>query len=277
MNSGEHHKNKNEENEDFIYDINNNKSNKFYNNINHLNENTTLYTTKKRNPEQKIFPEQETNLSKGKSTKKIIKIKFRYRPKKTGLYFFIQKRNKKGRNRVKILHLRQSRHNVKSCDNMLRKIKSWVISDIIKFINKKLKEANKNSKKNKLRLYTILKEQSYKTNINYNRVLIGKKMDEVLSDKVSEKTKIKYLNHNKNIINKIKEEKYDNITKILNLTFLECIDHYIGKKTIDCLEGFEEEFKLKEEKISNYKDIFLRFVNNIEKYLNDKNFRKEMK
>jgi hypothetical protein len=276
MNSGEHHKNKNEENEDFIYDINNNRSNLFYNNINNINENTTLYTTKKRNPEQKIFPEQETNLSKGKSTKKIKKIKFKYRPIKTGLYFSIQKRSKKGRNRMKTLYFRQSRHGVKNCDNILRKIKSWVISDIIKFINQKLKEANKNRKKNKLRLYTILKDQSYNTNINYNRALLGKKMDAVLSDNVSEKTKIKSLYYNKNIINKIKNENYDNIIKILNLTFLECINHYIEKETIDCLEGFEEEFKLKKERISKYEDRFLGFVNNIEKYLTDKNFRKEM-
>ena len=276
MTSGENHKRKDEENEDFIYDINNNRSNLFYNNINNINENTTLYTTKKRNPEQKIFPEQETNLSKGKSTKIIKKIKFKYRPIKTGLYFSIQKRSKKGRNRMKTLYFRKSRHDVRSCDNMMRKIKSWVISDIIKFINKKLKEAKKISKKN-LRLYTIIKVQSYKTTIQYNRVLLRKKMDDILSDKVSEKTKIKSFDHNKNIINKIKEEKYDIIKEILNLNFLECINHYIEKEKKDCLEGFEEEFNLKKERISNYKDRFLEFVNNIEKYLYDKDFRIKMK
>ena len=177
---------------------------------------------------------------------------------------------------MKILYSRLSRHNMESCDNMLRKIKSWVISDITKFINKKLEKVNENSKKNKLKLYTILKDQSYNTNIEYNRQLLEKKMDDILSDKVSKKTKIANCNYNKIMINLIKEKKYDNIIKILNLTFLQCINHYIDKERIDCLEGFEGGFKLKKESISPYEDIFLKFVYNIQRYFSDKSFRTRM-
>lgn len=279
MNSREIHKSKDEENTDSIAEINNiknNISNKtpnlYENNIYFINENITLFTTKKEYSEKEMIPEQKANLSKGKLVKKI---KFKYRPIKKGPYFMIQKKRKKGRNNIKTFNFRISKHSAKNCDNMLRKIKSWVIFDIIKFINKKLKEVNKNRKKNKLRLYAIFKEQSYNTNIDYNRQLIGKKIDDILSVEVSKKTKMK-LKHNETIIKKIKEEKYNNIIKILNLTLLECIDHYIEKESIDCLEGFEEEFKLKDEKIANYKDRFLEFVKNIEKYLSDKNFRIEM-
>lgn len=279
MTSVVNHINKIEESGDFLYEINNNRSNRTNscnNIINYINENTTLYTTNKKNYEQKILAEQEMNLSKGKSTIKIKRIKFRFRPIKRGLYFSIQKKSKKGRNRTKILYSRLSRHNMESCDNMLRKIKSWVISDITKFINKKLEKVNENSKKNKLKLYTILKDQSYNTNIEYNRQLLEKKMDDILSDNVSKKTKIAHCNYNKITINQIKEKKYDNIIKILNLTFLQCINHYIDKERIDCLEGFEGEFKLKKKRISPYEDIFLKFVYNIQRYFSDKSFRTKM-
>lgn len=279
MNSREIHKSKDEENTDSIAEINNIKNNiskktpnLYENNIYFINENTTLFATKKEYSEKELIPEQKANLSKGKLVKKI---KFKYQPIKRGPYFMIQKKRKRGRNSIKTLNFRISKHSIKNCDNMLRKIKSWVIFGIIKYINKKLEEVNKNRKKNKLRLYAILKKQSYNTNIDYNRQLLGKKIDDILSVEVSKKTKINS-KHNKIIIDKIKEEKYDNIIKILNLTLLECIDHYIEKKSIDCLDGFEEEFKLKNEKIANYKDRFLEFVKNIEKYLFDKNFRIEM-
>ena len=223
-----------------------------------------------------MVPKQNANLSKGQnSTKRIKKCIFKYRPTKEGKHFSSQRKKKKGRKRIKTLNFRESNHGVRNCDNMLRKIKSWIISDIIKFINEKLKEENKNRKKNRLRLYTILKDQSYNIKIDYNIELLGKKMDEILSEQVSVKTK-KKSSYNTIIINQIKKEKYDIVIDILNLTFLQCINHYIKKESLDCLKGFEEGFNKKREKISNYEDRFLKFVNNIKKYFYDKNFRIEM-
>lgn len=267
MSSREVHKSKDEEKTDYIYDIKKNNSNKalnlYYNNI---NENDTSDITKTINPEDK------RTLSKGTTAKEI---KFICHQSKKGPVFFIRKKRiiQRGRKRINTFNFRIPKHCAKKCDNILRKIKSWVISGIIKFINKKLEEVNKNSKKNKLKLYTISKEQSYNTKIDYNKKLLGIKIGDILSDKVSMKTKIKDLEHNENIIKQIKEEKYDNIIEILNLTFLECFNHYFGKERIDCLEGFEEEFKTKKGSISEYEEEFFKVVNDIEAYLSDKSFR----
>ena len=172
-------------------------------------------------------------------------------------------------------------HSKKSCDNMSRKIKSWVIFDLIKFINKKLGE--KILKPENIRLYIINKNVSYNIKIDYNRELLKKKVEDILSNDISQKIKNKKikkdLEYNKKIIIEIKNNKnnkFDDIIKILDLELLDCIQHFIGNKKIDVLDGFEDLYNNKKLKINNYKNSFENFVKNIEKYYTDSEFRINM-
>ena len=164
---------------------------------------------------------------------------------------------------------------------MSRKIKSWVILDLIKFINKKLGE--KILKPENIRLYIINKNVSYNIKIDYNRKLLEKKVEDILSNDISQKIKNKKikkdLEYNKKIIIEIKNNKnnkFDDIIKILDLKLLDCIQHFIGNKKIDVLDGFEDLYNNKKLKINNYKNSFENFVKNIERYYTDSEFRINM-
>ena len=181
-----------------------------------------------------------------------------------GKIFRIRKYNKR-LNKIGML----KRHTKKYCDSMSRKIKSWVIADLIKFINKKLKEK---------RFYIISKEVSYNIKLGFNKNLLGKTVEDILSNDISKKTKIKDLKHNKNLIKEIKDQnnEYQDIKNILGLNFFVCIKHYIGEEKIDSLEGFKcDKMRLSSE--SEYFDKFIYFVKNMEKYYSDIKFRKKMR
>lgn len=204
-----------------------------------------------------------------------------------GKVFIIDKfkrriKNKKGRrNKHSFLILRKALHGNLVCDNMSKKIKSWTISSIIKFINKKLvikgDDNGKKTKKKNLGIFHIINRTlTNNTVIQYNRELLQKKIYEILSNNVSKKTKVKDEKHNSKLIEKIKEDnKYIDIINILNLTFLRCINHFIGKEKIESLKGFEKYYQVKIASI-NYVKRFSQFVNNIEKYYSDKDFRIKM-
>lgn len=204
-----------------------------------------------------------------------------------GKVFIIDKfkrriKNKKGRrNKHSFLILRKALHGNLVCDNMSKKIKSWTISSIIKFINKKLvikgDDNGKKTKKKNLGIFHIINRTlTNNTVIQYNRELLQKKIYEILSNNVSKKTKVKDEKHNSKLIEKIKEDnKYIDIINILNLTFLRCINHFIGKEKIESLKGFEKYYQVKIASI-NYAKRFSQFVNNIEKYYSDKDFRIKM-
>ena len=244
------------------YDINENKTK----NVNLerqiiINENTTAITpfsninsSNKQIPNNIYFNTFQFN----KKGNKLLKQK--------GKYFLIRKRKRKQGDNGKHTKAKAS------YDNISRKIKSWIISDLIKFINKKFGEKNI-KKKLQIKLYIINNTQAYNTTINYNINLLEKKACDILSENVSQKVKIKY-DHNKKIIEKILvNKKFDNIIEILNLNFLDCMDHYIGKKTIDLLRGFEAGYKERKKSITDYGKRFESFVNNYEQYYSDKNFR----
>ena len=184
-----------------------------------------------------------------------------------GKYFLIRKRKRKI---GKI-----SKHTKTSYDNMSRKIKSWTISNLIKFINKKF-EQKEVKKKFKTKLYIINNAQAYNTTIDYNNKLLNKKVHQVLSENVSIKAKIK-CEHNKKEIKKIfDDKKYNDIIEIFNLDFLDCINHFFGIKEKESLKGFEIGYKEKKQSINNYKERFESFVKDYKEYYSNKKFRIEI-
>ena len=137
--------------------------------------------------------------------------------------------------------------------NFIRKIKSKLL-DIIKYnLNVILeKEEKKEEEKNKM-TFNIIKEKKIrqflkptdiasgaKTDDNYN--IFKKKLREIFSFEISPKIKNYSKDHNQNLVEEIKDEpNMAEINAILDLTFFQCLKHFISLEKQNILEKFELE------------------------------------
>jgi len=178
------------------------------------------------------------------------------------------------------------KHNKFSDDNLQRKCKYLVLSNLIQFINKKLYTIyNGNIGNNIYRkeILTLNKSQIENTNTMYNRLIVYKKISDILSDNISHKYTNYLPQHNKLLIERLKEDKDKNkslyFNKLFNLTFKDCFDHFIGKKSIEELKGMKsfECIKIKLGKDEKYVNKINYYLNNYEKILNEKKTRKRKK
>ena len=152
----------------------------------------------------------------------------------------------------------ESKHTKYANDNMIRKIKSIVINHMMDFINKKIEEKYINNG-NGIRIKKLLKmkkEQVSNTKTNYNIDFMNKKLKDIFSENITSRytNPIRYPpEKNKNLIeeltNEQDEEKKNYFNNLFNLTFIDCLEHFINKKFIPILkdlELFEEIIKVPE-------------------------------
>jgi len=99
----------------------------------------------------------------------------------------------------------------------------------------------------KKKILDINKQQVAITNIDYNQKFIKKTIGTILSDTISTRFTNYRPKHNEELIKRLKEDENKNIReyfeKLFNLTFLNCVDHFIGNEKLEILEGmtlFEE-------------------------------------
>ena len=130
-------------------------------------------------------------------------------------------------------------------DNMIRKIKFIIIEHMMDFINKKIEEMYKNIgigtriKK----LFKMKKDQVSITSIKYNVDFLNKKLKDIFSENITKRysnylpEKNKYLIEE--LINEQDEEKKIYFNELFNLTFLDCLEHFINKKSIPILQDLE--------------------------------------
>ena len=146
-------------------------------------------------------------------------------------------------------------------DCLRKKIKHLIIKYSLEFINSKIDKKNKIKK--------IIDNQIKNTKIMFEREFMYKSLGDIFSTAVSKKYKKEkkpdYYN-----INKINELKLINndLKNIFNIEFLQCLNHFIGKKTLKELNGMktinEITFKNENEKLniiyyaSNYEENVLR-------------------
>ena len=152
----------------------------------------------------------------------------------------------------------KSIHTKYANDNMIRKIKCIIINHMMEFINKKIEEKYKNIG-NGIRIKKLLKmkkEQVSNTKTNYNIDFMNKKLKDIFSENITSRytNPIRYPpEKNKNLIeeliNEQDEEKKNYFNNLFNLTFIDCLEHFINKKFIPILkdlELFEEIIKVPE-------------------------------
>ena len=176
------------------------------------------------------------------------------------------KREKEG------VEVSEKKHTKYSYDNLKRECKHLVIENVIKFINKKIYEVYEGNIGNGLANKKLLKlNQSQKINadVEFNKIFITKTIKEILSQNITRQVKLYDLDHNKNIINIIISEKKDKFEKLFNLTFIECVDHFIGNKNIEELSGLKLFSELKEQILNKYKEDGESYYENLEILLKD--------
>jgi hypothetical protein len=183
-------------------------------------------------------------------------------------------------------------------DNMSRKIKILFKNDLLEFINNKIKysyfsaEINNELYKGEKAILLNINDKKYKNiNVDYNLKLFNTKIRYILNDTISGKYKKYPNNYNDEIIKNIyKSEKGEDVRKILDKTFLECLKYYrmdeniYGNDEYACLSGLEKGFqKLRNELLKDnkndehYADELIKFMKNYEEIYYSKKPRSRKK
>ena len=177
-------------------------------------------------------------------------------------------------------------HNKYTSDNIIRKCKTVIINVLGNFINKKINDIYKKSFENSFRPKKLMKmnqSQIINSNVKYNQSFLNKTLKEIFSQNLSLRCSKFKIDHNKNLINELLNEK-DKIKQIFfndlfNLTFLDCINHFRGSKNIYCLEGLPNYNEIAENLNGDedYKESFKCYIDNFEIIIKNKKSRKSNK
>ena len=136
-----------------------------------------------------------------------------------------------------------------------RKLKGLVLKYAFKFIKEKIKDKNDVIKK-------IGYAQINNVKIEFEKEFIYKTLGDIFCDPISTKhTTIKEKeNYNKNKIDKLKESDF-NLKNIFAVTFILCLNHFMGIENIKVLEGMKtfEEIKTLE-KLDKMEESNLKFI-----------------
>ena len=124
-------------------------------------------------------------------------------------------------------------HNKYAFDNMLRKTKGMIIKAVFNFINKKIfiiYNGNIGHGDNIKKLFLINHAQVSNANIDFNRAFLEKTLGEIFSADLSKRIINYKRDHNKKLIEKLKneedEEKNEYFNGLFNLTFLDCLKYF---------------------------------------------------
>jgi hypothetical protein len=167
-------------------------------------------------------------------------------------------------------------HNKFSDDNIIRKIKHVILESVMNFINNKIRNiySNKEGKASKEKeLFKLKQKQPMNSRTKYNKDFLDKKLEEIFSLDISSKYSRYAPNNNKktisSLINDHDETRKSIFTKLFNLTFVECLNHFRGSKIIKELDGLPnlEDYikeKKKNKEDEEYYNLFKFFADNYE-------------
>ena len=230
---------------------------------------------------EKIVKQKEDNIF-FKNDVENIQIKMRQ-----NLYLKRPFKEEKNYGRKKKLKEGSGEHNKFSDDNLIRRSKHFALESVWNYINKKIKILYSNESPNILKKKQLLKlsqKSAERSKVEYNKIFIYKTLGEIFSEDVSTRYSRFNINHNKNLIdnllNEKDEKKRTTFQKIFKLTFLDCLKHFRGNVFIEELDGMkkfddylnETDFGYNSDE---YKKILKIFINNYEKIVMEKNPRKK--
>ena len=136
----------------------------------------------------------------------------------------------------------QHGHTKFSQDNLIRKCISILINKLLLFINKKLIEIYNNEICSGI-CFKKLMMINRNIIIDFNKNLLTKTLLEIFSEPICPRITNALPDHNKHLIKHLLNEKDDDkryyFENLFNLYFLECIEHFTNKRTIDELQGLK--------------------------------------
>lgn len=177
------------------------------------------------------------------------------------------------------------KHNKFCDDNLRRKIKHIIISNLLNFINKKIYDFYDGDLGEGMlikKFLTLKHEQTANAIIDYNIKFLDKKIADILSDDISTIYTNYPKEHNKNLIRKLIEDKDKDINinnyfiNLFQLTFLQCLKHFRKSENIKELEGFidYDEFLKQFNQEKDYKECLEYYIQNYEEIIRAKKSRK---
>ena len=179
-----------------------------------------------------------------------------------------------------------SPHNKFADDNLRKKSKHIVLSEILNFLNSKLKEIYKDNIGNGIllkQLLTLNHKQKANIIVEENKQFLQKTLQEIFSDEISKRYTNFPPDHNKNLINRLLEEDDEEKRKYFNnlfkLTFSQVLYHFQGKQIIKELVGLRT-YKEALRNYENEKDYYenLKYhLTNFEEIIKSKKSRKPRK
>ena len=116
-------------------------------------------------------------------------------------------------------------------DILRRKLKILVINKAFKFIQSKIK--NNGDKLKKIEA-NVKREKK----IDEERIFMNKTLGEIFSNKVSDRfsTIQNKVDYNKEKIDKLRNSNNE-LKNIFDITFIQCLNHFIGKESLELLNG----------------------------------------
>ena len=190
------------------------------------------------------------------------------------------KNNKKGLGRKRKNSKDKGIHNKYSEDNILRKIKSTLLSYLYNFINFSIYTIYEGNIKKGLFKRELKKiNQSQVVDTRTNKEFLHKTLKEIFSENISTKYSYYSNDYNRNLIEELlNESDYEKRMKFKNLfslTFLDCLMHFRGNKIFDELKGLESfnKYKKKFEDDEEYLDLFDYYISHFEEIINKKRHR----
>ena len=192
----------------------------------------------------------------------------------------VEKKQKRKKNREKNNNTRFNDNNI------IRKCKKILLMNILYFINERIKEFYNNNIGHgtfQKKLQKLNKNQTSESNVKLNQELLNKTIKDIFSDDIFGRINNLPKDHNKKLIQNLLNEKdlkiRDYFTKLFNLTFKQCLQHFIGQQTYNELKGMklfvEEKNKYKDDK--EYAELLECYFKNYEKRINNKKTRKPRK
>lgn len=164
------------------------------------------------------------------------------------------------------------KHTKFSYDNLKYKCKHLIIENLMKFINDKIYEVyegNIDDGFTKKKLMKMNQSQKANQDIEFNKKFITKTLKEIFSQNITQKIKLYEPDQNKRIIDKLLSEKKEEFEKIFNLTFIECVNHFIGNKQIKELQGLKLFHEFKKEIINKYEKDGESYYENLKIFLKE--------
>ena len=209
----------------------------------------------------------ENSLTINNSTSNTEKIKFeKVKTKKNKIEVFVieklpkeKKSLKQKRNRTKNNKNNngEKKHTKYAFDNIASKIRTNLFKGILVVLNKSLEDQDSAreekcyTSKSSGKIETKMRDKSfYKINIDeYGKTVKGNldllkmPLRQIFYQDCSEKYK-NYQNNNKNLLNEISgNSAFNKTNQILDMTVLQCLEHFRGTQRYDVLDGLEIEYQ----------------------------------